>query len=266
VSDWKASLPPSFVRTDSNPAAAAPPVDPETIRHIYTKALGIYTEFISNRDAEFPINIGFEIRRALEGVFERAARKLLGDMQDHVNSNPTPFFEATSAHHHPRTGSFSKQARRTDSRGSEAGIMTSVSTTEVDDIELGEDGAASGNNDDNTTTYQGDIPPSFDANVFEKAYDDIRYLVLTNTWPKYVREWRNGSDAGSIASSDGGREGGMMALGGGDSSNASSAGGGRRIKNKSLKRSATASAATISEKGSSWSFKGGISRALGIKA
>lgn len=139
--------------------------------------------------------------------------------------------------------------------------MTSVSATEIE-LGGGGGGGDGGSCIMSGTTYQGDIPPSFDANVFEKAYDDIRYLVLTNTWPKYVREWRSSSDAGSTGS-DGHRDGVIALGGGGGDGSASSAGG--RIKNKS-KRSTTASAATISEKGSSWSLKGGISRALGIKA
>ncbi len=48
--------------------------------------------------------------------------------------------------------------------------------------------------------YEGDIPAAFDALVFDAAQASIKYLVLTNTWPKYVRE-RRGSESSSSSSS-----------------------------------------------------------------
>lgn len=39
--------------------------------------------------------------------------------------------------------------------------------------------------------YDGDIPSGFDRSVFDDAERSIKYLVLTNTWPKFVRERRS---------------------------------------------------------------------------
>ncbi|TQV92779.1 Regulator of G protein signaling superfamily [Cordyceps javanica] len=46
--------------------------------------------------------------------------------------------------------------------------------------------------------YVGPIPSGFDENVFADAEISIKYLILTNTWPKYVRQ-RRSFDATSTA-------------------------------------------------------------------
>ena len=38
--------------------------------------------------------------------------------------------------------------------------------------------------------YWGDIPDEFDETIFDEAEKEIKYLVLTNTWPKFVRSSR----------------------------------------------------------------------------
>ncbi|KAF4509382.1 hypothetical protein G6O67_003558 [Ophiocordyceps sinensis] len=39
-----------------------------------------------------------------------------------------------------------------------------------------------------TDQYAGEVPGDFDAAVFDRAQGHIKYLVLTNTWPKFVDE------------------------------------------------------------------------------
>lgn len=46
--------------------------------------------------------------------------------------------------------------------------------------------------------YAGAIPDGFDENVFADAESSIKYLILTNTWPKYIRQ-RRSFDATSTA-------------------------------------------------------------------
>ena len=45
--------------------------------------------------------------------------------------------------------------------------------------------------------YWGDIPADFDASIFDAAEASIKYLVLTNTWPKFIKDRR-----GSVGSFD----------------------------------------------------------------
>lgn len=46
--------------------------------------------------------------------------------------------------------------------------------------------------------YTGAIPDAFDENVFAEAELSIKYLILTNTWPKFIKE-RRSFDASSTA-------------------------------------------------------------------
>lgn len=39
--------------------------------------------------------------------------------------------------------------------------------------------------------YTGDIPANFDANIFDDAELSIKYLILTNTWPKFIKQRRS---------------------------------------------------------------------------
>ncbi|KAM6523105.1 hypothetical protein FSOLCH5_003724 [Fusarium solani] len=62
------------------------------------------------------------------------------------------------------------------SHGSKTGIM-SRSINETDAV-------------GDKTLYWGDIPDGFDATIFDNAEASIKYLVFTNTWPKFVKERR----------------------------------------------------------------------------
>ncbi|KAK4680593.1 hypothetical protein QC764_100700 [Podospora pseudoanserina] len=200
VSEWKASLHPAFT---SNRFEAPDDV----VRQAYTKALKIYYEFVSPQDAEFPLNLAFEQSRQLGGLFDRAIRDLLGDSR--ANVDPVTPFMSAGVH----------DWRMPESRGSESGIMISVHV-ETDkmpavpgiaivpssDGKGEEEGIAlsvSTNSMMNTfqDVYQGDIPELFNASVFDAAEKSIKELVLTNTWPKYVRERRNSESSSASGTS-----------------------------------------------------------------
>jgi hypothetical protein len=44
--------------------------------------------------------------------------------------------------------------------------------------------------------YWGDVPESFGPNVFDDTQESIKYLVLTNTWPKFVKNRTASIDSG----------------------------------------------------------------------
>lgn len=122
--------------------------DGEQKLDVYNEALAIYTDFISPRDAEFPLNLSSRELKHLEEIFEKAARIICGE----ASSNPaTPFdIEAPSP----------------TRSGSDYGIGTLVK-------------------------YRGDIPAKFGLTVFDRVQSHIKYLVLTNTWPKFVSEMQS---------------------------------------------------------------------------
>ncbi|KKY37978.1 hypothetical protein UCDDA912_g02007 [Diaporthe ampelina] len=140
----------------------------EAAREAYNKALHIYADFISPKDAEFPINISFQVKTGLEAMFEKAARVLYGE-RGLANSPATPFAPGADW---PR----GEPAAARPSHASERPMIGSRSNSDAD-VELR---ALT-----DRVAFWGDVPAEFDATVFDKAETSIKYLVLTNTWPKF---------------------------------------------------------------------------------
>lgn len=142
----------------------------ERLRGQFNRAMRLYAAFISGRHAEFPINISSKTLRALDDMFADATDTLFGDeaRQDFGNA-ATPFDmpDTTS----PRSEYFADiekeaaAAAAASRQGSSASDATFASSS---------------------VWYWGAIPETFAANIFDDAEHEIKYLVLTNTWPKFV--------------------------------------------------------------------------------
>jgi hypothetical protein len=157
VAEWKSSLP-KPIRDGT--AAPDDPNTRELIRERFNRALQIYTEYISVRHAEFPVNISSQDLRRLEGIFDAAAQTCYGDK---VEADPaTPFDKFTFDPPSPR-----------HSESSEQPIKQPASAPK----------------------YWGEVPESFNATVFDAAEESIKYLVLTNTWPKFIKNRRISADS-----------------------------------------------------------------------
>ncbi|KAH7073930.1 hypothetical protein BKA63DRAFT_44224 [Paraphoma chrysanthemicola] len=112
---------------------------------IYNTALHIYVDFVSPRDAEFPLNLSSTHLKALESIFESPARLICGE----ARTDPAV----------PFTFDIPPPSRSSD--GSEATLHA---------------------------RFTGEIPDGFGRDVFDEVVRHIKDLVLTNTWPKFVRE------------------------------------------------------------------------------
>lgn len=195
VADWKAVISQDF-RQDGQDG-----VTPELVRQYFTDALRIYTGFISPRDADFPINIAWPDLRKLEGTFERAARSVLGDGDKSSGADAvSPFAEV--AWDSPLADRAAQQ-----SQGSEAGMLdkeasAAVAAHSIDTLALTCSSATVLAAGAKFAVFNGDIPQAFGATVFDAAYGSVKYLVLTNTWPKYVRERRNSESSSGTARTD----------------------------------------------------------------
>lgn len=165
----------------------------EAAREAYNKALHIYADFISSKDAEFPINISFQDKNSLEAMFEKAARVLYGE-RGLANSGATPFAPGTAW---PRGET---EAAR-PSHASERPIIGSRSNSNTD-VEL--------RAMTDRVAYWGEIPAEFNPMVFDKAETSIKYLVLTNTWPKFVRDRRESGISLTSVGSSAGRRGSFV--------------------------------------------------------
>lgn len=154
VAQWKNSL---------QDASAA--IDEEDLKDLlqerFNGALSIYVEFVSPH-AEFPINLCFQDFAKLESIFEEPARIIYGEEPEMNQIAP---FDIPS---------FSRLPSAMSSDGSEKEIR--VTTTVLRE----------------RVSYWREVPDEFvasglGATVFDDAVKAIKYLVLTNTWPRFVR-------------------------------------------------------------------------------
>ncbi|KAK1997129.1 hypothetical protein LX36DRAFT_579040 [Colletotrichum falcatum] len=168
VAEWKASIP---------RAPDAQERSSELTRERFNRALRIYTEFVSPHHAEFQINIASQDLKRLETVFGNAARILHGYSTERFMDPVVPFEDVP-------------WVRGSASGGSERTMLPrSVSGDRITD----------------RVQYWGDIPEEFNAGVFDDAEASIKYLVLTNTWPKFVKERRyslGSEDSGETADTE----------------------------------------------------------------
>lgn len=160
VSDWKNTFP-SSIRNSQYPNSDANMR--ELVRERFNRALRIYAQFVSTRDAEFPINISSVQQNRLASIFEEATRLLYGEKR--VADSATPF-DVSEWNTLTPTGSGSEKERSSETVCAEDRVQ-----------------------------YWGEVPDGFDETVFDDAEQSIKYLVLTNTWPKFVRERRVSIDA-----------------------------------------------------------------------
>ncbi|KAK3299753.1 uncharacterized protein B0H64DRAFT_357 [Chaetomium fimeti] len=269
VSEWKLALPSDFTRSRYD-------ATPETVREQFTKALRIYTEFISPRDAEFPINIAWTDLRKLQGIFERAARSTAAANGSSSTADAvTPFADPNDDPNDdfipspPRAAQQHQPPHPPPSRDSQIHIL------QPDDASNAAPPTPTPSTKNNRTShipltvkilepptpttksalplYAGDIPAAFDASVFDAAHASIKYLVLTNTWPKYVRERRNSESSSN---------GSATTPGAGDSSGASNSGRSDTVRS-STRRSGTSRAGS-SVGGGSVESKLSLKGALGF--
>lgn len=164
VAEWKASLPPAAIDDTSDGPGRS--IARELVRQKFNHALRIYNDYISPRGAEFPINIASAELRRLEVVFEDAARVMF-DTKEVVNPIcPFEMVETSSSSELTAVGSENSNIEKDERK-----------TSSTDGV-----------------LFWGEIPDAFNATVFDEVEKSIKYLVLTNTWPKFVRERRGSSE------------------------------------------------------------------------
>lgn len=169
VREWK-SLLPNSVQDDSGPEAEN---NKALVHERFNRALRIYADFVSTRHAEFPINISSQDLKKLEDIFDSPARTLYGEKRESDVDPATPF-DGPGFSSPPPSSPIS-------SDGSEKAMRVSVSRAISDRAQ-----------------YWGDVPAGFDEKVFDDAEKSIKYLVLTNTWPKFIRNVRVSIDSSSL--------------------------------------------------------------------
>ncbi|KAB8223241.1 hypothetical protein BDV33DRAFT_43923 [Aspergillus novoparasiticus] len=158
VAEWKNSLP-KALRENTDPMDNNMK---ELLHERFNRALHIYVKFISVSQAEFPVNISSQDLRKLENIFEGPARALYGEKRAVVDP-VTPF----------DTPSFPMKSLSSPSFGN--GSQVELHPVSSDD----------------RVQFWGEVPEAFGPTVFNDAEKSIKYLVLTNTWPKFVKSRRS---------------------------------------------------------------------------
>ncbi|KAF2689899.1 hypothetical protein K458DRAFT_474311 [Lentithecium fluviatile CBS 122367] len=134
----------------------------------FVAAVRVYVHFVSLEFAEFPINISSREMKNLHQIFESAAALLVRNKSVSSSSDSaTPFdniYDDSDSTVELRSGANLHALGRAN--------LESVSQM----IELVQEEAL----------VDVPIPEAFTETVFGPAENEIKYLILTNTWPKFV--------------------------------------------------------------------------------
>lgn len=154
---------------------------------LFNKAIEIYASSIHDKTAEFPINIESRIRRDLDTIFGPA----MADMKYNLIENVVdPFNAPRDVLDGPRHQSielsppkiFSRVLDRQDS--SESGPTLWESQESI--LPGGKGLSFEAHPCVQPLVYEPSVPAGFDEHIFDAAEKSIKYLVVTNTWQKFV--------------------------------------------------------------------------------
>lgn len=134
-------------------------VDEVRMRDHFNRAINLYTTFVSTKHAMFPINIAPATRQRLDAIFAGPTESLFGEssIQRSENSAPVPDVERDTA----LLGSGNLEVVGSNS---DAGSVLNL----------------------DTVWYWDDIPKDYSPTCFDDAECEVKYLVLTDTWPKFL--------------------------------------------------------------------------------
>lgn len=134
-------------------------VDEVRFRHHFNRAINVYTTFVSAEFAMFPIDVSPSTLQQLDSIFAGPAKSLLGQSRIKRADSSATMVELAR-----RKSPLTIELRETIRGNSEA-----VSVLNLDDV-----------------WYWDDISEQYSTNCFDDAEREIKFLVLTNTWPKFL--------------------------------------------------------------------------------
>jgi hypothetical protein len=173
----------------------------------FITAVRIYSHFISLEFSEFPINISSKEMKRLHQVFESAAvllnRRTRGSIDSDISDSATPF-DSIEPSYLPDSPTIPKSPGFLSSPApallppSPIKSEFEMKTTDLDSLGRANLRASSrmrrNSMEDLFANVQ--VPEAFRETIFDQAESEIKYLVLTNTWPKFVNAGRANSQLG----------------------------------------------------------------------
>ncbi|KAF2025897.1 hypothetical protein EK21DRAFT_103602 [Setomelanomma holmii] len=155
----------------------------------FVAAVRIYAHFISLEFSEFPINISSKEMKRLHNVFESAAvllnRSKRGSVASAASNDATPFDNVKPDDVPDSPLDCQKSFNSTTE------LKASVNLDALGRANLRAVSCMRELYDDVLADIE--IPEAFNEMVFDPAEREIKYLVLTNTWPKFVNVGRANS-------------------------------------------------------------------------
>ena len=194
------------------------------LANLFASATDIYMANVSERTADFPINIESRIRTDLDNIFSRAVpersalTRILPYQQQTQQSPASPVFDTSG-----KVSKFAIASHRSSTQQQQHPGMSNREDSSDSGITLkggsGADSRKPGQLNVNLPQRpqaafphhpgvdplgkaRAKIPRQFNSRVFDAAETSIKYLVLTNTWQKFVRAStemkRQSTDGGSF--------------------------------------------------------------------
>lgn len=162
----------------------------EARSHLFDLALEVYMSSVHAKTTEFPINIEHKIRRELDNIFEVAAseRRPYRDSMDSFEdeSMQDPFRP------HSVELTLPKNVRGILERADSEDMGVTLNNDSQEEMVSSTKEFVFESNPcvrpPVKRTKAARVIPNFDENVFDEAEKSIKYLVLTNTWQKFVME------------------------------------------------------------------------------
>jgi hypothetical protein len=156
-------------------------------RTLYDIALDIYISSVHEKTAGFPINIESKIKRELDVVFEAAASERRPYRDDSIDDP----FKDHSPHDPFKSVSIElalpRNLRGILGKGNSDDTEATFNNSSQDNI-LSPKDLMFDVNPCVRPPVRRVVTPGFDEHVFDQAEKSIKYLVLTNTWQKFVME------------------------------------------------------------------------------
>ena len=183
VRDWKANWSRSSPKNSFIRKAGDEHQHDEILRRRqFNAGVQIYASFVSLRYSGFPINLSSAHLKELEAMFEGAAALVNAHLPEH---SANPFDDG-----------WTSQAVSTDSEAIPMKNNASMFSTNDSKTTISIRSNATRGFSETQTVQMNDfgtrvpswveVPSHFGPEAFKNAEESIKYMVLTNTWPKFV--------------------------------------------------------------------------------
>jgi len=149
---------------------------------LWRQARKIYIESVSGRTAEFPINIDGGIRNKLDAIFQPSLKGNAAHELARKRSIVSPFMDMDESADEMPLSPMSPMKTNW-------GAASETSLEPVSSFGALYHAEVDGKDERDTS-----MPVGFNERVFDAAEKSIKYLVVTNTWRKFVSEGRSSQD------------------------------------------------------------------------